>query len=82
MPKTTTGNLNPHPRTVKETLGQSIRLHRKGNKLSQMDLASRAKLELSTIHRIETGKTDSTISTLSRIRNVLKVPWNKMLHRI
>jgi transcriptional regulator with XRE-family HTH domain len=79
MVKTKDGDLNPDPKLVRKLLGENIRKYRNSSNLSQMALASDARLELSTIHRIESGKTDTNISTLARIRVVLKVPWNKML---
>jgi transcriptional regulator with XRE-family HTH domain len=82
MVKTKDGDLNPDPKLVRKLLGANIRKYRKLADLSQMALASDARLELSTIHRIESGKTDTNISTLARIRVVLDIPWNKMLQGI
>ena len=79
MVKSTDSDLNPDPKAVRKLLGANIRRYRKSSDLSQMALAAKAKLELSTIHRIESGKTDTNISTLARIRVVLDIPWNKML---
>ena len=59
-----------------------MRAFRKASKLSQMKLAGKAKLELSTIHRIEAGKTDTNISSLARVREALQIPWKKLLDGI
>lgn len=80
--KTTGDDLNPNPKLVRKHLGSNMRSFRKALKLSQMDLARKAKLELSTIHRIESGKTDTNISSLSRVRAVLQVSWKKFLEGV
>jgi transcriptional regulator with XRE-family HTH domain len=77
--KTTNGDLNPDPKLVRKTLGTNIRAYRLAASMSQMDLAVAARLELSTIHRIEAAKTDTNISTLARIRQALQVPWKNLL---
>jgi predicted transcriptional regulator len=80
--KTTGDDLKPNPKIIRKVLGTNMRNHRKTLKLSQMDLAREAKLELSTIHRIEAGKTDTNISSLARVREALQVPWKKFLEGI
>jgi transcriptional regulator with XRE-family HTH domain len=80
--KTTDGDLNPDPKLVRKVLGANIKAYRLAASMSQMDLASAARLELSTIHRIESGKTDTNISTLARIRKALDVPWKNLLSGI
>jgi len=64
---------------VRKNIGQNLRTHRTGACFSQMKLAGESQLELSTIHRIEAAKTDTNLSTLSRIRKSLGVSWNDLL---
>jgi transcriptional regulator with XRE-family HTH domain len=80
--KTITPDLNPHPEEVRVLLGKNIRAGRHQQELSQMGLAVGAKLELSTIHRLESGKTDASLSSLARIRTALRVPWSHLLEGI
>jgi transcriptional regulator with XRE-family HTH domain len=77
--KTTGDDLKPDPKLVRKAVGSNIRAYRLASNMSQMDLASGARLELSTIHRIESAKTDTNVSTLARIREVLKVSWKNLL---
>lgn len=72
----------PDALRVRKTIGKSIRNHREKADLSQMELGSAASLELSTIHRIESAKTDTNISTLARIRTVLGVSWGRLLEGV
>jgi DNA-binding XRE family transcriptional regulator len=80
--KTTDGDLKPDPKLVRKVLGSNIRAYRLAASMSQMDLGREARLELSTIHRIESGKTDTSVSTLARLRQVLRVPWKNLLSGI
>jgi transcriptional regulator with XRE-family HTH domain len=68
------------PNSIK--LGKNMRALRKRTYMSQMGLAAQAGTELSTIHRIEAAKTDTNISTLSRIRKALKTDWDKLLEGV
>jgi transcriptional regulator with XRE-family HTH domain len=80
--KTTGKDLKPNPDAVRKAVGANVKAYRKAAGLSQMDLAREAYLELSTVHRIEAAKTDTSISTLARIRRVLKVSWKNLLNGV
>jgi transcriptional regulator with XRE-family HTH domain len=67
---------------VRKSVGHNLKNYRLENGLSQMALAAKASLELSTIHRIESGKTDTQLSTLSRISKALNVSWNQLLQGV
>ena len=54
-------------------LGLRIRTLRIDKDLSQQQLANNAEIELSQISRIELGKSDASISTLSAIAKALKL---------
>jgi transcriptional regulator with XRE-family HTH domain len=77
--KYTKPNLTPHPQQVRDFLGENLIKLRKKAGLTQMRLASDAGLELSTVHRIESAKTDTSISTLARIRKAINCKWSDLL---
>jgi transcriptional regulator with XRE-family HTH domain len=80
--KATDHDLRPNPDLVRKKVGSNIRAYRKEAKLSLMALAGRARIDVTTLHRIETAKTDTNISTLARIRGALNIPWNKFLEGV
>lgn len=67
---------------VRKALGKNLKTLRLDRDLSQMGLGSEASIELSTVHRIESAKTDTNISTLARIRTVLGVSWGRLLEGV
>jgi transcriptional regulator with XRE-family HTH domain len=77
--KTKNGDLNPDPMKIRKILGKNIRKYRTAAKISQMHLAANSRLDLTTLNRIEAGKSDTTLSSLSRIRVALDVPWKLLL---
>ncbi len=80
--KYTKPNLTPDPASVRSTLGKNIHKLRKSAGLSQMALAIAAGVELSTVHRVETGKTDTNISTMARFRVALDCQWKDLLKNV
>lgn len=54
-------------------IGLHVRTLRNEKKLSQQELANLADIELSQVSRIELGKSDASISTLSAIAKALKI---------
>lgn len=56
-----------------KALGRKIREIRLNKKLSQLDVASRCKFEKTTISRIENGRTNVTLKTLTVLAFVLEV---------
>jgi transcriptional regulator with XRE-family HTH domain len=69
-------------KTKSKALGDTIRALRRQAGLSQMRLASLSHLELSTVHRIESAKTDTNLSTLCRIKEALGASWSDLLRKI
>jgi transcriptional regulator with XRE-family HTH domain len=51
--------------------GEKVRLQRVIRRLSQQELAARAKVDRTYISQIETGKKEPSIAVLSRIAKVL-----------
>jgi ribosome-binding protein aMBF1 (putative translation factor) len=67
---------------VRKIVAENVRKSRKASQLSQMDLAGRAWLDLATVNRIERAQTDTTISSLARMRLVLKIAWDDLLEGV
>lgn len=59
-------------------LANQLKLVRKRLGYTQERLASEAGLELSQIARIETAKTNATVSTMMRIARTLDIPVNHL----
>jgi transcriptional regulator with XRE-family HTH domain len=59
-------------------LANQLKLVRKRHGYTQERLASEAGLELSQIARIETAKTNPTVSTMMRIARTLDIPVNHL----
>jgi transcriptional regulator with XRE-family HTH domain len=73
--------IQPKPKHV-QTLGKNVRKYRQAKKLTQQDVAEGARLELSTILRIEHAKFDTTLASLARVRRTLDVSWANLLNGI
>jgi ribosome-binding protein aMBF1 (putative translation factor) len=82
MPKFKNSGSKPDPKIVRKIVAENIRKYRRNAKLSQMDLAGHAWLDLATVNRIERAQTDTTISSLARLRLVLKIAWDELLEGI
>jgi len=61
------------PTMVFEKLGQTIRTLRKERGLTQIELAYRCNMEPSNLNRIEAGRTNPTVRSLTLIANGLEV---------
>jgi DNA-binding XRE family transcriptional regulator len=65
----------PNPMaSIYEKLGSRIRQLRKQQHLSQEDLATKAKLDLTSISEIESGLRNPSLKTLNKIALALRVP--------
>jgi len=54
-------------------VGKKIRIIRKRKKLTQEDVAGMAKIDSSTLGRIERGESNAPIQTINKIAQALKV---------
>lgn len=64
---------------IYQKLGEKIRKLRKGQALSQEDLAEFIKLDVRTVVAIEAGKRNPTLKTIHKIARALKVPVYELL---
>ena len=62
---------------VNKHFGKEIRRFREVQKLSQLNLAERARVDLSTINRIERGIANTTLRRAFNICKALHVPFYK-----
>jgi transcriptional regulator with XRE-family HTH domain len=67
--------MTPTPRQV----GMRLRKIRKAKKISQATLATRAGFSREYVNKIEAGRYDPPLSTLSSLARVLKVPVAELL---
>lgn len=65
--------------TITQKVGEKIRKLRRGMRLSQEQLAIKAKLDLTTISEIETGNRNPSVKTLHKIALALKVNPSELL---
>ncbi len=61
-------------RAYLKTLGGRIRSLRKANGLSQIEVSYRCEIDRSNYHRIESGNTNPTVTTLKKIADAIGVP--------
>lgn len=59
--------------TINERFGQKVKKLREQKKMSQLALAQRAGLDLTTINEIENGNRDPMLRTIWKIANALNV---------
>lgn len=59
--------------TINQRFGDQVKKLRKQGKLSQLELANKANLDLTTINEIEKGNRDPMLRTIWRIANALGV---------
>ena len=64
---------------VVDTLGRRVHELRKERKLSQLQLANLADMMVSQVSRIETGKSNATISTVCALAAALDVDLNTLV---
>ena len=58
---------------INQQLGAKIALERKRRNLTQEELASKVKVQTSTISNIERGETDTSVYTVFKIAEVFKL---------
>lgn len=63
---------------IAQKAGKKIRIARKKRKLTQEELAERARIHVSTLGRIERGESNPPIHTVSKIAKALKVPLKEL----
>ncbi|MBI2600484.1 helix-turn-helix transcriptional regulator [Candidatus Daviesbacteria bacterium] len=59
--------------TVNERFGQRVKKLREQRKMSQLALAQKSKLDLTTINELENGNRDPMLKTIWKIANALDV---------
>lgn len=64
--------------TITERLGSRIKKLREQKKMSQLTLAQRAKLDLTTINEIENGNREPMLRTVWKIANALNVKLSQL----
>ena len=64
--------------TLSIEIGSRIKELRVKRGILQSDLAAMCNFEISTMSRIETGRTNPTVTTLARISEALKVPIREL----
>lgn len=66
--------------TIYEKVGENIRRLRKRGGLSQEELATRAKLDLTSVSEIESGTRNPSLKTLYKISLALKIPLKELFN--
>lgn len=64
--------------SITERFGNRVKKLRTQNKLSQLELAQKAQLDLTTINEIENGNREAMLKTVWRIANALDVTMSEM----
>lgn len=64
--------------TINERFGQRVKKLREQRKMSQLELAQKAKLDLTTINEIENGNRDPMLKTIWKIANALEVELSEL----
>lgn len=65
--------------TINERFGAKVGKLREDRKMSQLELAQKAKLDLTTINEIENGNRDPLLRTIWKIANALDVRMTQLL---
>ena len=63
---------------VSQRFGQRVKKLREQRKMSQLALAQKATLDLTTINEIENGNRDPMLKTIWRIANALEVKLTQL----
>lgn len=63
---------------VSQRFGQRVKKLREQRKMSQLALAQKAKLDLTTINEIEKGNRDPMLKTIWRIANALDIKISQL----
>lgn len=64
--------------TLTERFGERVRKFREKRRLSQLDLAQKAKLDLTTINEIENGNREPMLKTIWKIANALEIKLSEL----
>lgn len=64
--------------TISDRFGEKIKKLREQRKMSQLELAQRAKLDLTTVNEIENGNRDPMLRTIWKISNALRVKLSQL----
>ena len=64
--------------TINERFGQRVKELREQKKMSQLMLAQKAKLDLTTVNEIENGNRDPMLRTIWKISNALEVKLTQL----
>ncbi len=64
--------------TINERFGAKVRKLREQGKMSQLELAQKAKLDITTINEIENGNRDPMLRTIWKIANALDVRMTQL----
>lgn len=59
--------------SISEKFGNKVRKLREQRKISQLELAQKSGLDLTTINEVENGNRDPMLKTIWRIANALEV---------
>lgn len=66
--------------TLTQRFGERIQKLRKQKKMSQFDLAQKAKLDLTTVNELENGNREPMLKTIWKITNALEVPLSQLFN--
>lgn len=64
---------------ITQKVGKKIRITRKNKKLTQEELASKVKMHVSTLGRIERGESNPPLQTINRIAQSLGINPKNLL---
>jgi len=65
-------------KTANERFGAKVRKLREDRKMSQLGLAQKARLDLTTVNEIENGNRDPMLRTIWKIANALDVRMTQL----
>lgn len=65
---------------IRLTIVDNVKIFRKRNNLTQMDLAEKADISIDTIKRIENARTGISLENTIRITNVLDIPLSYLAY--
>lgn len=65
---------------IRYIIADNVKLYRKKENLTQMELAERAELSLDSIKRIEGGKRTMSLENFLRVTDALRIPLSYLLY--
>ncbi len=63
---------------INQNFGDKVRRIRKSQKLSQEELASKSKLDITSINEIENGTRNPMLKTIQKIARALRIPTKEL----